>query len=143
MTSLYITWLYCWALRLLFLTSITCPAHLFACSFIQSLPQLSCSPLFRFSLARLSILTQQGEVKAESGRTETNLKEVAAGLRALWADICASDWRRTIHFCLLLQHDVLAKIYFFPLSLPLGMQTCPHLCTLIKNNKATFPDSLG
>lgn len=31
---------------------------------------------------------------------------------------------------------------FFSPSLPLGMQTCSHLCTLIKNNKATFSDSL-
>lgn len=44
-----------------------------------------------------------------------------------------------VYFCSTPRCAAILVVVFSPL--PLGMQTCPHLCTLIKNNKATFPDS--
>lgn len=142
MNSLYITWLHCWALRLLFLTSITCPAHLFASSFIQGLLQLSFSLLSHFSLARLSILTRRGEVRAGSGRTERKLERSDdwAWTPVGWHMCTRLETRYTFLFTSAARRACQILLVVFS-PLPLGMQTCPHLCTLIKNNKATFPDS--
>lgn len=128
-----------------FLTSITCPAltylpvHLFRASFAPH-------PLTRSSLARLSISTRQGKrswkwedwekLKRKGGCACTPVRwhmciwlEMRPSVSCIWCMFLFASEARS---CMVHMPN---SFSFFSFFITLGLQTCPHLCTLIKKER--------